>query len=435
MIVKEIIERIEGEAELDFTYKNGIIENVKIKFPHFRGMEHIIEGKSAMDALVITPRVCGICGHAHLIAATRAMEDLYKNSSNDIEITKKASDIREITLNCEIIQNHIKWFYFVMYPLIRSIQKGSQEFISLKNKKFFEAQKAVVQISKIIALFGGQWPHTSYALPGGVMCDPTYVEIVQALSFLDEVYGFFEKNIFSDGVEAFLSCSNSELISKDGDISLFVKNAYEQSYEKIGRSYDRFIVFGENSLFKSGKVLTTIVYPVKTKYVTEKTQTFTYSKNVYYKDKFYETGPLARQMLLKQPLVREFHRKLKDSAITRIVARVAETALLLQKTRDLLKCLDIDAPSYIRPKKNIHKISGSGIGVVEAARGSLIHKIEIKEGLVKKYEIITPTQWNLGNGTKKCPGVAQKAMIGLKDKKLAEFVFRSFDICSVCTTH
>ena len=67
--------------------------------------------------------------------------------------------------------------------------------------------------------------------------------------------------------------------------------------------------------------------------------------------------------------------------------------------------------------------------------GSLVHEIYTKNNMIEKYEIITPTQWNLSNGTRKKPSIIQKAVIGLKDTKIAELIFRSFDICSVCTTH
>ena len=76
MITHELIERIEGEAVLDFkTDKNGTVQEADIRFVHFRGMEAILEGRNALDALVIAPRVCGICGHSHLIAAVRMIEN------------------------------------------------------------------------------------------------------------------------------------------------------------------------------------------------------------------------------------------------------------------------------------------------------------------------------------------------------------------------
>jgi hydrogenase large subunit len=107
----------------------------------------------------------------------------------------------------------------------------------------------------------------------------------------------------------------------------------------------------------------------------------------------------------------------------------------LQHSKQLLKELDLSEVSYIEPTKDISKLTGSGVGIVEAARGTLIHKVELEEGIIKNYEIITPTQWNLSNGTKENLGVSQRAMIGETDVNLAEIIFKSFDVCSVCTTH
>ena len=80
MIVKKLIEKVEGEAKLDFTIKEGRVEGVKINFGYTRNIEKILQGKADRDALVITPRVCGICNHAHLIASVRAIENGYENA-------------------------------------------------------------------------------------------------------------------------------------------------------------------------------------------------------------------------------------------------------------------------------------------------------------------------------------------------------------------
>ena len=159
------------------------------------------------------------------------------------------------------------------------------------------------------------------------------------------------------------------------------------------------------------------------------------AKNVTYKDKYYEVGPLSRAMLLKTPLIKAAHRRFGDSLFSRILARSCEILQLLHHSLALLKEIDLSEPSYIKPPMDIQKISGFGVGSVEAARGSLIHKVTLEEGIISNYQMITPTQWNLSNGTKAAPGVSQLAMMGLEDEKLAEFVFKSFDVCSVCTTH
>ena len=154
-----------------------------------------------------------------------------------------------------------------------------------------------------------------------------------------------------------------------------------------------------------------------------------------YKENYFEVGPLSRAMVNKTPLIKDAHRKYQDSMYSRIVARVCEIPQLLNHCKELVEELHLTEKSYIKPSIDIDKLSGFGSSAVEAARGSLIHKVKITNGIIDKYTLITPTQWNLGNGTKEKLGVSQKAMIGLEDVKLAEIAFKSFDVCSVCTTH
>ena len=82
----------------------------------------------------------------------------------------------------------------------------------------------------------------------------------------------------------------------------------------------------------------------------------------------------------------------------------------------------------------VDKLHGEGIGVIEAPRGSLIHYVVAQQGVIESYDIITPTVWNLGNGDKENPSTAQKAIIGLNSFTKADFILKSFDVCSVCTT-
>jgi len=63
---------------------------------------------------------------------------------------------------------------------------------------------------------------------------------------------------------------------------------------------------------------------------------------------------------------------------------------------------------------------GEGVGVYEAPRGTLIHKVQVdEEGRVETYRIIVPTMFN----------------IPLMEKTGNEFGIRLFDPCIPCATH
>ena len=77
-IQKTVLNRVEGEIEFKLIWEDGKIKDAFVIAPNFRGFEFILEGKSPLDTLVITPRVYGICGHTHLIATTNVLFDINK---------------------------------------------------------------------------------------------------------------------------------------------------------------------------------------------------------------------------------------------------------------------------------------------------------------------------------------------------------------------
>ncbi len=431
-ITKEIMEKIEGEARLDFEWSDGRVVDAKVKFFSYRGMEEIITGRSPLDALVLTPRVCGICGHAQLMATVNALENVYKINGIDLKVTNKAKKIREVTLNCEIIQNHIKWLYFVLMPFLYQLE--GKEF---PKDRSLEALHYASQSTKLIATFAGQWPHNSYAIPGGVVCDPTYVELFQAKELSLKLASFFEKEIVRGDFEDIVNISSfRELMEFDGVIKEIVDILERHHIAEVGKAHDRFMVLGESSLFKRGKAIKTVIKSVSERYIDEEEVDFTFAKNVIYNGRYYEVGPLSRAMLRKNPLIKNMHRLYKDALINRIIAKVMEIAYLTKEVRNLLEDIDINENSYIKPPVKIESLQGKGIGFAEAARGSLFHSVTIKDKKIQRYNIITPTQWNLGNSLEKGQNsTIKEALLGLKDERVVSIVFRSFDECSVCTTH
>ena len=447
----DIIERIEGEARLNLTWKDKKVVDARIDFLNFRGFEYILEGKSPLDALVYTPRICGICGQAHLKATVDALENIYKNINEPLVVTNKAKLLREIGLNIEIIDSHIKWFYMFILPDIIKLDSNDLGIYSpLKGSRWLEANKTASETIKALAIIGGQWPHTSYMIPGGVMCDPTYLELTSMQNYLDNAIRFFENSLIGMDFDKYLSFDSiDDLNILKGDMAYFRDLSFKYSLEKYGKSYGHFISLGESSLFETGKIRQRLVHKLDLSKVKESDEyTFlveddsnnnkkhTWSKSVSYDNSFFETGPLSRAIISNRTFVKEIYKVYKDSAFTRIVARMDELAFLLQNTKELIKQIDINEESFINPKISLKDIdSATATSAVEACRGSLIHSLELNNGKIKKYDVITPTVWNLGPPNKTQKGIAQKAIIDSASIEIAKIVLRSFDVCSVCTTH
>ena len=447
----DLVERIEGEAKLHCTWEDKKVVDARIDFLNFRGFEYILEGKSPLDALVYTPRICGICGQAHLKATVEALENVYENINEKLQITQKAKLLREIGLNIEIIDSHIKWFYmFILPDIIKLNSNDLGIYTPLKGTRWLEAQKNASETIKALAVIGGQWPHTSYMIPGGVMSDPTKLDLIMMQNYLQTAISFFEKSISGISLEKYLSFDSiDDLGSLASDMRYFKDLSFKYSLENYGKSYDRFITLGESTLFKSGKIKQRLVHKLDfSKIAEDKSYTFsinkeenntkkhTWSKSVSYDENFFETGPLSRAIISNRKFIKELHKNFQDSVFTRVMARVDEMAFLLFETNKLISLIDIKEQSYIKPKISLKDIvDAKGMSVVEACRGSLMHDITIEKGLIKSYDVITPTVWNLGPQNKTQKGIAQKAIIGSPNIEIAKIVLRSFDVCSVCTTH
>lgn len=447
----EIVERIEGEAKLNCTWKEDKINDARIDFLNFRGFEYILEGKAPLDALVYNPRICGICGQAHLKATVEALENVYENIGEKLEITPKAKLLREIGLNIEIIDSHIKWFYMFILPDIIKLNTNELGIYEpLRGSRWLEASKTASETIKGLAIIGGQWPHTSYMIPGGVVSDPTYLEIVTIQNYMDYAVSFFEKSLSGISFDKYLSFNSvDDLNILGGDLKHFTNIAFENSLQKIGTSHNRFISLGSSTLFKAGKINEKLVKKLDYSKVKESDEfTFnidknkdtskkhTWSKSVRYDSLFYESGPLARAIISNRGFIKKLHSSYKDSVFTRVMARMDELAHLLHSTKQLISELDLSEESFTKPKTALKDLEqAQGMSVVEACRGSLYHNISIKDGKIKKYDVITPTVWNLGPQRKEQKGIAQNAIIGTSSIDVAKVILRSFDVCSVCTTH
>jgi len=450
----DLVERIEGEAKLSCSWKDGIVNNASIDFLNFRGFEYILKGKSPLDALVYTPRICGICGQAHLKASVEALEDIYKNLNEPLSLTPKSLLLREIGLNIEIIDSHIKWFYMFIMPDIVKLQNSDLGiYTPLKGSRWQEASKTASETIKGLALIGGQWPHTSYMIPGGVMSDPTLLELTSIQNYMDYAIRFFENSISGVNFDRYLSFSNTkDLDLLKGDLEYFKNIAMANSLQKLGCSHNRFISLASSSLFNKGIIRQRTAHKIDLGKIKESSEhTFslnkeennssktTWSKSASYDNSSFETGPLARALISNEPnrrFIKDLHKQYNDSAMVRVLARMDELAHLLQSTKNLISKVDISEESFIKPKYSLKDIDKAhGKSVVEACRGSLYHDITIECGKIKNYDVITPTVWNLGPKNKDENGVAQEAIIGSASIEIAKIILRSFDVCSVCTTH
>ncbi|MCU7812106.1 MAG: nickel-dependent hydrogenase large subunit, partial [Candidatus Thiodiazotropha sp. (ex Notomyrtea botanica)] len=92
--------------------------------------------------------------------------------------------------------------------------------------------------------------------------------------------------------------------------------------------------------------------------------------------------------------------------MTRMAARMLELSAIPGALMDLLhKLIGEESVHQIEP---IHGTKGVGLGIVEAARGRLAHRVSLADSVISRYQILAPTEWNFHP-----EGVVARGLLGL----------------------
>ena len=131
-----------------------------------------------------------------------------------------------------------------------------------------------------------------------------------------------------------------------------------------------------------------------------------------------ETGALAR--IHAQLWVSAVVARSGRSALARLVARVVE---LVAQVRP-------DAPPRARVAGAVPMAPGAGVGWVETARGLLVHAVETGAGVVRRYRIVAPTEWNFHPRGALAAGLAGVAATGEDElRRLVRLAVEALDPC------
>lgn len=137
-----------------------------------------------------------------------------------------------------------------------------------------------------------------------------------------------------------------------------------------------------------------------------------------------ETTALSRQ--LSHPLIQALAIGQGHGIGARLIARLVELAGLPGRM-----IAHVEAVSTGSDHQAVDTCGeGIGIGRGEAARGRLIHGVELRRGIVERYLIVAPTEWNFHPEGAAARALALIAGSGRSDARgLAELMIGAFDPC------
>ena len=249
--------RVEGDLDVRVEIEDGVVVNAWTQAEMFRGFEIILRGKDPQAGLVVTPRACGICGASHLTCAAWALDTAY-----GAEVPRNAIIARNLGQIVESIQSMPRYFYgLYAIDMANPKYKGSQYFDEVARR--FSAYTGTsyqsgVTISgkpvEIYALLGGQWPHSSYMVPGGVMCSPTLTDITRAWAILE----YFRRNWLEStwlgcsleryeqiqSYDDFMAWMEEKPEHANSDLALYWKAGLDYGLQEYGAGCGRYVTWG-----------------------------------------------------------------------------------------------------------------------------------------------------------------------------------------------
>jgi len=474
------ITRIEGHLNFTIQSEDGIVREAKSSGTLFRGFEMILRGKEPLDALRITPRICGVCPASHGMASAKALDDAF-----NAELPDNAKLVRNIILGANTVMSHATHFYVLWGPDLVDEKYSShpaypeleKRFTPLAGSSYLGAVRARAIPHEIIAIFGGKMPHMVCQVPGGVTCTPSLSDTTKALVLLMRVKDFVEGTVLGGSVERWLENKSLGDVQKwmgenghaESDLGLLIRYGPELGLDKIGAGCGKFVSYGvyeepsggtwlksgfyngEFHAFEQGGISEQVRHSWYRDYeegkhpsagITQpqydKEVAYSWIKSPRYQGQVAEVGPLARMICDQDPLVLDLAKELGPSVYTRTLARLHETVRLIPKIKDWLNAIDPGKPFYTRAEA---ARSATGVGLTEAPRGALGHWVRIEKGRIANYQIITPTAWNASpRDAEGNAGPMEQAVIGAPipdEANLVEVqhIIRSFDPCLACAVH
>jgi len=355
--------------------------------------------------------------------------------------------------------------------------KLSPEINLLAVAHYLDALEMQALAASASSMFGGRMPMTMTSPPGGVNCMVNLdiiagflYKIKKVQSFVDDVYipdvlavapHYLDYAAIGKGHANFLSWGVFDDPSRDPYKRLMPRGAVYASEGLKVQKVDANMVTEDvtHAWYKGGKPLNPAQGETLPEYTSYDTNSkYTWAKAPRMNGKPMEVGALARMLVAYcsgQPQAVELINgtlgklgvagkpEVLLSVLGRIAARALETKIVADKMIDWTMQL---AANMGAGKTELFKqyelpASGQGVGLWEAPRGALAHWNTIEGSVLKNYQLVVPTTWNVcPRDEKGIRGPIEEALVGtpvVDAKKPLEVlrVVHSFDPCLACTVH
>lgn len=471
------VTRIEGHLAIETVVENGTVIDARVAGRMYRGFEQLLLNRHPVDAARITQRVCGICHEVHGIAASIALEDLYR-----LTPTRNGLILRDLILGLHLVTDHIFHFYQLTLPdyldfsLLGKQGAGNRQaaqlariistagtFAPSRGEDLLRSGSVALEMAlgyaeavavrksagSGLASLGGKVPFCHAILPGGVTTNITSDRLARYSTALEETATFVRQSYLphaqalAEEFRPYFSKGRSHGNFYDnGGFALLQEPLYRSGVVFSGKEpqpfrFDRVEEVGEASFANvNGKQ-------------SGPPGAYSWIQALHYNGRSVEVGPLARLAVNRDnrfaSLLKHYQQNsIRSSVMARILARAFEAQKICDYLLELLPSYRLDQAT-INPPDMQARANGSGTGLSLAARGALIHQLTANDGKIARYRLLVPSAWNFGPTARRERGTVEAALIGTPVTGSASAspassleigrIVRSFDPCLACAIH
>ena len=413
------ITKIEGDAAVSIHAEDGKVTEVKFGITEYkRFFTEAMKGKPIAAIPSHLARICGTCSNAHIMAAIEACENAL-----DIQPTKQTEILRALTMHGLIIRDHALHLYLFSMPDLfgKDAFLDFDESDETQHQMLHDGFDIKAAGNYLATLIAGRSVHAMYPVIGGFLHFPSKEGIDEAVQKLESV--------------------------REGVLRL-IKVFQDAPYHFDRKTHYMALIADDGFGYINGKIKTSrgeTFSEAEYRGLLEHTVMLQSQASAYkYKGESYLVGALARINIAKDNL----HPKTKESAKEALalfpstdifhnnLAQAIEILHSVDESLDLLKN-NTFVPEPVIKKPSREAI---GIGVVEAPRGTLYHKVVLgADGIIKEGEVIVPTGQNQVNIEEDIGRLVEKLLAeGLAEDKIPmeiEKLIRAYDPCMSCGAH
>ncbi len=441
------LSRVEGHGKVTILVDDANhIHQVRLHIVEFRGFERFIVGRPFWEVPVMVQRLCGICPVSHHLAASKALDVVVGAR----RLTPTADKLRRLMHYGQILQSHALHFFHLSSPDLLfgfDSEVARRNIVGVAAAHPDTARRGILLRKfgqEVIRITAGKRVHGTGSIPGGVNKAVTAEERDLLLKDIYEIVAWSRdavtmvKNLHHQHPALY----NSFGAVRSKILSLVGRDGAMDLYDGVLRARD-----------ENGAILFDGVdYDQYMDIIEEAVKPWTYMKFPYLRalgaDKgWYRVGPLSRVQncdSIPTPLAEIERREFMDysgamplhAPLAYHWARMIEMLHAAETIKDLLHDPVILGGDLLR----LGTRAATGIGVIEAPRGTLIHHYGVDENdLVTMCNLIVSTTHNNQVMNESAREVARRYLDGREISEgllnHIEVVIRAFDPCLSCATH